>query len=305
MEQTRHSTPLSHHNRLYVIKRNGQKQEVLYDKITNRLKELCKISPSLSDYIDSGYVTQKVISGIYSGIKTTELDELAAQTCAYMSTEHPDYSTLAARISVSNLHKETKQKFSEVVDMCYKYVNPETNLPSPLYADDVYKIVMKNKERLDNAIVYDRDYNFDYFGIQTLFKSYLHRLNDRIIERPQHMYLRVGLGIHKNDIDSAIETYHYLSLHLYSHGSPVFFNASSKRPQLSSCYLLTMKDDSIEGIYDSLKQCALISKWGGGIGLSISNIRASGSYIRGTGGYSNGIVPMLKNFNSTARYCDQ
>lgn len=246
-----------------------------------------------------------MISGIYSGITTTEVDELAAQTCAYLSTEHPDYGILAGRISISNLEKETSDQFADVVEMCHKYINVKTNLPSPLYSDEIYEIVMQNKERLQKAIDYSRDYNFDYFGFKVLERSYLLRLNGNIVERPQQLFLRVGLGIHKHNIDAAIETYNYLSQGYFIHATPTLFNAASNSPQLSSCFLLSMKEDSIEGIYDTLKRCALISKFAGGIGLSVNCIRASHSHIRGTNGTSNGLVPMLKVFNDTARYVDQ
>lgn len=291
--------------KLYVIKRNGKQQDVLYDKITERIKELIFVEPQLSDYLDASFITQKVVNGIYSGITTTEIDELVAQTCAYLSTEHPDYGILAGRVSISNLEKETPSLFSEVVELCHRYVNPKTNQPSPLYSDEVYKIVMENKDQLNEVVDYKRDYNFDYFGFKVLERSYLLRLNGHIIERPQHLFLRVALGIHKKDIKAAVETYQYLSQGYFIHATPTLFNASTNHPQLSSCFLLSMKEDSIEGIYDTLKRCALISKYAGGIGLSVNCIRAKNTHIRGTNGTSNGLTPMLKVFNDTARYVDQ
>jgi ribonucleoside-diphosphate reductase alpha subunit len=250
-------------------------------------------------------LSQKVVSGVYNGVTTSELDELAAEIAASMSTKHPDYSKLAARISVSNLHKNTNKVFSEVIESMFKYKHPKTDQPAPLIAEDVYEIVMKNKAVLDSAIIYDRDYDYDYFGFKTLERAYLMKLDGKVAERPQHLIMRVSVGIHKNDIDSVLETYQWMSSRYFTHATPTLFNAGTPRPQLSSCFLLTMKDDSIEGIYDTLKNCAMISKFAGGIGLSIHNIRATSSYIAGTNGTSNGIIPMLRVFNDTARYVDQ
>jgi len=287
---------------MYVIKRDGSRQTVHFDKITARVKQL---SWELSSDVDPALVAQKVCAGVYAGVTTTELDELASQTAAHMVTVHPDYGKLAARIAVSNLHKTTKKLFTDVVTDLYSYVNPRTGQKGPLIAEDVYQIIMKNKDRLNDTIVYDRDYNYDFFGIKTLERAYLLKINGKIHERPQHMLMRVSVGIHKDDIDAAIESYGLMSKKVFTHASPTMFNAGTPRPQLSSCFLLTMQDDSIEGIYDTLKQCAQISKNAGGIGVSIHKIRSAGSYIRGTNGISNGLVPMLRVFNNTARYVDQ
>jgi len=287
---------------MYVIKRDGSQQTVHFDKITSRVR---KLSWELSPVVDPALVAQKICGAVYSGVTTTELDELAAQTAAHMVTVHPDYGKLAARIAVSNLHKATKKLFTDVVDDLYSYVNPRTGQHGPMIADDVYQIIMTNKEKLNDAIVYDRDYNYDFFGIKTLERAYLLKINGKIHERPQQMLMRVSVGIHKEDIDAAIETYVFMSKKIFTHASPTMFNAGTPRPQLSSCFLLTMQSDSIEGIYDTLKQCAQISKNAGGIGVSVHKIRAAGSYIRGTNGISNGLVPMLRVFNNTARYVDQ
>ena len=288
---------------MYVVKRDGRSEEVKFDKITARIG---KLAYGLnSEFCDPTLVAQKVTAGVYKGVKTSELDELASETAASMATQHPDYSTLAARIAVSNLHKNTEKVFTNVVEKMHKHVNPKNNQPAALVADDVYDIIMANAERLNSEIIYDRDFDYDYFGYKTLERSYLLRVNGAIVERPQHMLMRVSVGIHKEDVESAIKTYHLLSEKWFTHASPTLFNAGTPRPQLSSCFLLTMKDDSIEGIYDTLKECAVISKSAGGIGLSIHNIRSMASYIRGTNGTSNGIVPMLRVFNDTARYVDQ
>ena len=247
----------------------------------------------------------KVIEGIYENVTTFELDNLAAEVSASLTVKHPDYAQLAARIAVSNLHKKTKKSFSETMTELYEYVNPITNQQAPLLADDVYEIIQEHKEVLDSTIIYDRDFGYDYFGFKTLERSYLLRLDGQIAERPQHMLMRVSIGIHKDDIDAAIETYEMMSKKYFTHATPTLFNAGTPKPQMSSCFLLTMKDDSIDGIYDTLKQCSKISQSAGGIGLSIHNVRAKGSYIRGTNGTSNGIVPMLRVFNDTARYVDQ
>lgn len=292
--------------RMYVLKRDGRREPVLFDKITKRIEILCDIEPKLApDIVDPVVVAQKVVSGVFPGVKTTELDNLAAETAAYMSTIHPAYGDLAARIAISNLQKQTSPNFAHVIKMEYDYVNPKNDQPAPLIAEDVYQIIMKNAERLNDAIRYERDFNYDYFGFKTLERSYLLKLSGEIVERPQHMLMRVSVGIHKEDIVSAIETYNLLSQKYFTHATPTLFNAGTPIPQLSSCFLVDMKEDSIEGIYETLKRCALISKSAGGIGLSISCIRASQSYIRGTNGTSNGLVPMLRVYNDTARYVDQ
>ena len=287
---------------MFVLKRDGRKEAVKFDKITARIQKLCY---GFSDLVDPTAVAMKVIEGIYEGVTTSELDNLAAEVSASMTTRHPDYALLASRISVSNLHKDTKKSFSETMKDLYDFVNPKTGKKAPLIADDVIKIIKKNAELLDSTIIYDRDFGYDYFGFKTLERSYLLRLNGKIAERPQHMLMRVAIGIHKEDIQSAIETYELMSQKYFTHATPTLFNAGTPKPQMSSCFLLTTKDDSIDGIYDTLKQCAKISQSAGGIGLSIHNVRATGSYIRGTNGTSNGIVPMLRVFNDTARYVDQ
>ncbi|XP_051191876.1 ribonucleoside-diphosphate reductase large subunit isoform X2 [Lolium perenne] len=288
---------------MYVVKRDGRQEAVHFDKITARLK---KLSYGLSqDHCDPVLVAQKVCAGVYKGVTTSQLDELAAETAAALTASHPDYASLAARIAVSNLHKNTMKSFSETVKVMYTHVNERSGLMSPLIADDVYEIIMKNATRLDSEIIYDRDFDYDYFGFKTLERSYLLKVGGKVVERPQHMLMRVSVGIHKDDIDSAVKTYHMMSQRWFTHASPTLFNAGTPRPQLSSCFLICMKDDSIEGIYDTLSECASISKSAGGIGVSIHNVRATGSYIRGTNGTSNGIVPMLRVFNDTARYVDQ
>jgi ribonucleoside-diphosphate reductase alpha chain len=288
---------------MYVVKRDGRKESVKFDKITARITKLCYALNS--DYVDASAVAQKVILGVRDGIQTTELDNLAAETAATMTVRHPDYALLASRIAVSNLHKNTEKSFSKTMEMLYHYLDPKTGEKAPLLADDVYEVIQKNAELLDSTIIYDRDYHFDYFGFKTLEKSYLLRLNGKPAERPQHMYMRVAVGIHKEDINAAIETYNLLSEGWFTHATPTLFNAGTPKPQMSSCFLLTMKEDSISGIYDTLKQCAKISQSAGGIGLAIHDVRAKGSYIKGTNGTSNGIVPMLRVFNDTARYVDQ
>src|SRR5210317_1742194 len=285
-----------------VLKRDGRKEAVKFDKITARIEKLCY---GLSEYVDPVSVAKRVIDGVYDGVTTSELDNLAAETAASMTIKHPDYANLAARIAVSNLHKSTKKSFSETVTDLFNYVNPETGKPAPLIADDVYEIIEKNAEFLDSQLIYDRDFSYDYFGFKTLERSYLLRMHGKIVERPQHMLMRVSIGIHKDDIESALETYELMSKKYMTHATPTLFNAGTPKPQMSSCFLLTMKDDSIDGIYDTLKQTAKISQSAGGIGLSIHNIRGTGSYIGGTNGTSNGIVPMLRVYNDTARYVDQ
>jgi len=287
---------------MYVLKRDGRKEAVKFDKITARIQKLCY---GLDALVDPTTVAMKVIEGIYEGVTTFELDNLAAEVSASLTVKHPDYAQLAARIAVSNLHKKTKKSFSETMTELYEYVNPITKQQAPLLAEDVYQIIQDNKEVLDSTIIYDRDFGYDYFGFKTLERSYLLRLDGQIAERPQHMLMRVSIGIHKDDIEAAVETYEMMSKKYFTHATPTLFNAGTPKPQMSSCFLLTMKDDSIDGIYDTLKQCSKISQSAGGIGLSIHNVRAKGSYIRGTNGTSNGIVPMLRVFNDTARYVDQ
>lgn len=287
---------------MFVLKRDGKREPVMFDKITARVKKMCY---GLNKIVDPVKVAMRVIEGLYDGVTTSELDNLAAETAATMTTAHPDYARLAARIAVSNLHKNTKKSFSDTMDDLYFYVNPRTGKKAPLLADDVYQIIQENKEKLDSTIIYNRDFNYDYFGFKTLERSYLLKLNGQIAERPQHMLMRVSIGIHKNDIDEAIATYELMSKKYFTHATPTLFNSGTPKPQMSSCFLLQMQDDSIEGIYDTLKQTAKISQSAGGIGLSIHNIRATGSYIAGTNGTSNGIVPMLRVFNDTARYVDQ
>ncbi|PJJ84125.1 ribonucleoside-diphosphate reductase subunit alpha [Mucilaginibacter auburnensis] len=288
---------------MFVVKRDGKKEPVKFDKITARIEKLCYgLNASLVDPID---VAKKVIEGLFDGVTTSELDNLAAETAASLTTKHPDYALLASRIAVSNLHKNTIKSFSETMKSLYEYVDPKTGKNAALLADDVYEIIQKNAEELDSSIIYDRDFGFDYFGFKTLEKSYLLKLDGKIAERPQHLFMRVSVGIHKEDIESAIKTYNLMSERWFTHATPTLFNSGTPKPQMSSCFLLTMKDDSIEGIYDTLKQTAKISQSAGGIGLSIHNVRATGSYISGTNGTSNGIIPMLRVFNDTARYVDQ
>jgi ribonucleoside-diphosphate reductase alpha chain len=287
---------------MYVVKRDGKREPVMFDKITDRVRKLCY---ELNELVDPVKVAMRVIEGLYDGVTTSELDNLAAETAASMTITHPDYAQLAARIAVSNLHKNTKKSFSETMHDMYHYVNPRTGQESPLLSDEVYEAIMANAEVLDSTIIYNRDFNYDYFGFKTLERSYLLKINGQIVERPQHMLMRVSVGIHLNDIQSAIETYELMSKKYFTHATPTLFNAGTPKAQMSSCFLLTMRDDSIEGIYDTLKQTAMISQSAGGIGLSIHNVRATGSYIRGTNGTSNGIVPMLRVFNDTARYVDQ
>ena len=288
---------------MLVVKRDGRRESVKFDKVTARIERLCYSLDS--KHVDPADVAKKVIQGIYDGVTTSELDNLAAEIAASLTTKHPDYALLASRIAISNLHKNTKKSFSAVMKDLYTYVNPRNGQKAPLIAKDVYKIIEKNADLLDSTIIYDRDFDYDYFAFKTLEKSYLLKINGKVEERPQHMLMRVAVGIHKEDIEAAIETYNLMSERWFTHATPTLFNAGTPKPQLSSCFLLTMKDDSIEGIYDTLKQCAKISQSAGGIGLSIHNVRATGSYIRGSNGTSNGIVPMLGVFNDTARYVDQ
>ncbi|MFT6984096.1 MAG: ribonucleoside-diphosphate reductase alpha chain, partial [Crocinitomicaceae bacterium] len=287
---------------MYVVKRDERKEAVKFDKITARIVKMCY---GLDPLVSPEAVAMKVIEGLFDGVTTTQLDNLAAEVAAAKTIDHPDYALLASRIAVSNLHKETKKVFSEVMTDMHDYIDPKTGENASLVADDVYEIMMENKDRLDSSIIYDRDFRYDYFGFKTLTRSYLMKLNGMIAERPQQMLMRVSVGIHKKDIDSAIKTYNLMSEGWFTHATPTLFNSGTPKPQMSSCFLLTMKEDSIEGIYDTLKQCAQISQSAGGIGLAMHNIRATGSYIKGTNGASNGIVPMLRVFNDTARYVDQ
>jgi ribonucleoside-diphosphate reductase alpha chain len=287
---------------MFVVKRDGHKEPVMFDKITERIKKLCY---GLNELVDPVKVAMRVIEGLYDGVSTSELDNLAAETAASMTIAHPDYAQLAARVAISNLHSNTKKSFSETMKDMYHYVNPRNGQDAPLLSDEVFNVIQENAAFLDSHIIYTRDFNYDYFGFKTLERSYLLKINGKIVERPQHMLMRVSVGIHLDDLKSVIETYDLMSKKFFTHATPTLFNAGTPKPQMSSCFLLAMQDDSIDGIYDTLKQTAKISQSAGGIGLSIHNVRATGSYIRGTNGTSNGIVPMLRVFNDTARYVDQ
>lgn len=288
---------------MLVIKRDGRRESVKFDKITARIEKLCYgLDANFVDPID---VSKKVIDGLYDGVTTVELDKLAAETAASLTTKHPDFAKLAARIAISNLHKETSKSFSNTMKRLYTFVDPKTDEHAPLISTEVYGIIKKNAALLDSSIIYDRDFNYDYFGFKTLERSYLLKCDTKIVERPQHMLMRVALGIHGEDIEAAVETYHLMSEKWFTHATPTLFNAGTPKPQMSSCFLLQIQDDSIDGIYDTLKQCAMISQSAGGIGLSVHKVRATGSYIKGTNGVSNGLVPMLRNFDMTARYVDQ
>ncbi len=288
---------------MFVLKRDGRKEPVAFDKITARIKKLCYgFNP---EHVDPTIVAQKVVLGVYDGVTTVQLDDLASETAAFLTTNHPDYGRLAARIAVSNLHKQTEKSFSETMEKLRTNVDPRTNEHAPLISEELHSIIKEHGEKLNAAIVYDRDFDYDYFGFKTLERSYLIKKAGVIVERPQHMLMRVALGIHLRDIDAAIETYNLMSEKWFTHASPTMFNAGTPEPQMSSCFLLSMVDDSIDGIYKTVKRCAQISKAAGGVGLSVSNVRASGSYIRGTNGTSNGLTPMLRVFNNTARYVNQ
>ena len=288
---------------MLVLKRDGRRESVKFDKITARIEKLCK---GLNrDFVEPVKIAQKVIDGLYDGVSTVQLDDLAAEIAASMTTRHPDFAKLAARIAISNLHKVTSESFSNTMKHMYTYVDAKTGENAPLLSSETYGVIKKNAKKLDEIIDYDRDFNYDFFGYKTLERAYLMRLNGKIVERPQHMLMRVSVGIHVDDIEAAIESYHLMSEKWFTHATPTLFNAGTPKPQLSSCFLLTMQDDSIDGIYDTLKQCAKISQSAGGIGLSIHNVRATGAYIKGTNGTSNGIIPMLRNFDMTARYVDQ
>ena len=288
---------------MQVVNRKGEREDVRFDAI---LEKLSSLSNGLdTNWVDAANLTKLTIEGLYDGVTTRELDQLAAETAASLASHHPDYSKLAARICVDDLHRSTKATFSEVVTDLREFIDPESGEHAPLISQEVYDIIMNNKATLDNYIDYDRDFNYDYFGFKTLERSYLLKLNGEVAERPQHMLMRVAVGIHHEDIEKALETYDLMSQGFFTHATPTLFNSGTPTPQMSSCFLLTMQDDSLVGIYDTLKQCALISKSAGGIGLSIHHIRSKGSYIKGTNGESNGIVPMLRVFNDTARYVDQ
>jgi len=288
---------------MYVIKRDGKQEQVKFDKITARIDKLCYGLDT--KHVEPIEVAKKVINGIYDGVTTSELDNLAAETAASLTTKHPDYALLASRIAISNLHKNTNKSFSQTMRALHDYIDPRSGQPAKLIADDIMMVIEENAAELDSSIIHDRDFGFDYFGFKTLEKSYLLKLHGKVVERPQHMYMRVCVGIHRDDIESVIKTYNMMSERWFIHATPTLFNAGTPKAQMSSCFLLTMQDDSIDGIYETLKQCAKISQSAGGIGLSIHNIRATGSYIKGTNGTSNGIVPMLRVFNDTARYVDQ
>lgn len=288
---------------MLVLKRDGHRESVKFDKITARIEKLCYgLDPKFVNPVE---VAMKVINGLYDGVSTQELDNLAAEISATLTTRHPDFAKLAARLAVSNLHKTTSKSFSNTMKRLYQYVDPKTGQNAPLISKETWKVIKEHAAELDEAILYDRDFTYDFFGYKTLERSYLMKIDGKTVERPQHMLMRVAVGIHGENIPAAIETYNLMSEKWFTHATPTLFNAGTPKPQLSSCFLLTMKDDSIDGIYDTLKQCAKISQSAGGIGLSIHNVRAKGSYIKGTGGTSNGIVPMLRNFDMTARYVDQ
>src|SRR6185369_16009617 len=288
---------------MLVLKRDGHRESVKFDKITARIEKLCYgLDPKFVNPVE---VAMKVINGLYDGVSTSELDNLAAEIAASMTTRHPDFAKLSARIAVSNLHKVTSKSFSNTMKRLYNYVDPKTGQNAPLISKETWKVIHENAAELDEAIIYDRDFGYDYFGFRTLEKSYLMKIDGKVVERPQHLLMRVAVGIHGEDIPAAIETYNLLSEKWFTHATPTLFNAGTPKPQLSSCFLLTMKDDSIDGIYDTLKQTAKISQSAGGIGLAIHNVRATGSYIGGTNGTSNGLIPMLRVFNDTARYVDQ
>ncbi|KAF7459368.1 putative ribonucleoside-diphosphate reductase, large subunit [Cryptosporidium felis] len=286
---------------MYVVNRKGEVEPVSFDQILSRITEL---SYGLHPLVDPARVTQAVINGMYSGIKTTELDELASQTCAYMAATHNDFSKLAARISTSNLHKNTSSDIGEVASQLYNFKDIQGN-PAPLLSKDVYEFIMENRDQINSAIDFSKDFEYDYFAFKTLERSYLLKVDNKIVERPQHLLMRVSCGIHCGDINAALETYNLLSLKYFTHATPTLFNSGTQRPQMSSCFLLRIPEDSINGIFDTLTKCANISKTAGGLGVAVSNIRGTGSYIRGTNGKSNGLIPMLRVYNDTARYIDQ
>jgi len=286
---------------MLVKKRNGELETVAFDKILRRIRT---IGTEVGIKINYTTLAMKVIDQLYNGISTTKIDELSAQQCASLASTHPDYNVLAGRITISNHHKNTSSSFVDVMTSLYDYKDTHGK-SSPLVSDLLYEVVQKYKDEWDNILDYQCDYLIDYFGFKTLERAYLMQINKVTVERPQHMWLRVSIGIHGDNLEQIRKTYEYMSQKYFTHATPTLFNAGTPHPQLSSCFLLAMEKDSIEGIYNTLKDCALISKWAGGIGLHIHNIRASGSHIRGTNGSSNGIVPMLKVFNNTAKYVDQ
>ena len=288
---------------MQVVNRKGEREDVRFDAILEKLSSLTNGLDT--NWVDAANLTKLTIEGLYDGVTTRELDQLAAETAASLASHHPDYSKLAARICVDDLHRSTKGTFSEVITDLREFIDPESGEHAPLISAEVYEIIMANKETLDSYVDYGRDFNYDYFGFKTLERSYLLKLNGEVAERPQHMLMRVAVGIHQENIEKALETYDLMSQGYFTHATPTLFNSGTPTPQMSSCFLLTMQDDSLVGIYDTLKQCALISKSAGGIGLSIHHVRSKGSYIKGTNGESNGIVPMLRVFNDTARYVDQ
>ncbi len=285
-----------------ILKRDGSREPVKLEKISSRIK---KLTYGLNERVDPDVVSTKVVSGLYDGVSSTELDQLSAETAASMVTVHPDFGKLAARIAITALYKDVEKDFSVIAKKLYDYINPKTGEKAGMISDEVYDVIQKYSEQLDGMIVHDRDFNFDYFGFMTLRKSYLLKINDMPAETPQHLYMRVAVGIWRDNLEMVQKTYDMLSQGLFTHATPTLFNASTNRPQLSSCFLLDIDSDSIPGIYKTLSDCALISQSAGGIGINIHKIRAKGSYIKGTNGYSNGIIPMLKVFNETARYVDQ
>lgn len=289
---------------MFIIKRDGRKVDVSFDKIINRIKNLTCKEPKLTN-VDPVLIAQKVVSGLYSGVTTVELDNLAGEISVYMSTIHPEYEVLASRLATSNLHKITNKNYEETCDLLYNHINPKTNEHAPLLSKECYDIIKNNIEIIQSKLNYEQDYTYDYFAIKTLQNSYLIKINGKNVERIQHMLMRVAVGVHKNDIKSAMESYRLLSLKYYTLATPTLFNAGTVNGQLSSCYLIDMKSDSIDGIYDTLKQCALISKGAGGIGFNVHDVRAKNSYIKGTNGTAEGIVPMLRVFNDTARFVSQ
>jgi ribonucleoside-diphosphate reductase alpha chain len=286
-----------------VLKRDGTLEEMRYDKITKRISALCE--DLNMDYVDPTFITLKVTQGIYDGITTKELDVLAAETAASMTTTHPDYAKLAGRLAVTNLHKTTPKKFSQAIKELHSFVEPRTGKESSLIDDNVYKFVMENKEVIDGAIVFNRDFDFEYFGFKTLERSYLLKIGERVVERPQYMYMRVAVGICAGDVQMALRIYDDLSQHFYTHATPTLFNAGTRRAQMSSCFLIGNKGDDIDGLFDTIKDVAKISKWAGGIGLHVHDVRAKGAYIKGTGGMSDGLLPMMKTYNEVARWINQ
>jgi ribonucleoside-diphosphate reductase alpha chain len=285
-----------------IIKRNGSREPLKLEKISSRIK---KLTYGLNERVDPDIVSTKVVSGLYDGVSSAELDQLSSETAASMVTVHPDFGKLAARIAITALYKDVEKDFSVIAKKLYDYINPKTGDKAGMISDEVYAVIQKYSQELDAMIVHDRDFNFDYFGFMTLRKSYLLKIDSQAAETPQHLYMRVAVGIWRENLEMVQKTYDMLSQGLFTHATPTLFNASTNRPQLSSCFLLDIDDDSIPGIYKTISDCALISQSAGGIGINIHKIRAKGSYIKGTNGYSNGIIPMLKVFNETARYVDQ